>query len=120
LHSLGQEKKVIIISTVLHSIPPVERGEHIGLFNDHRRFNVSVTRGKALVVVVGHPVALCMDPYFKVYFEYCFKNGAYRGYLSDVATVNTFVSSAKEQASLGEGAAAISHYSDNQEWRVMI
>jgi len=35
------------------------------------RFNVAVTRAKALLVVVGHPIALVSDPNWKEYIRNC-------------------------------------------------
>ncbi len=60
----GQEERVIFISTTLsrpESLPPPVASDadaQIGFFRNPRRFNVAITRAKALLVVVGHPVVL--------------------------------------------------------------
>ena len=72
----GQEKKIIIISTVLTCrVPTYEVKGCIGLMGDHRRFNVAVTRSMALCVVLGQPYVLYTDPVWKEFLEYCDKNG---------------------------------------------
>lgn len=61
----GQEERIIFISTVLskpETLPPMVPGKeadlHLGFWRNPRRFNVAVTRAKALLVVLGHPVVL--------------------------------------------------------------
>ncbi|KAM6425236.1 RNA helicase Mov10l1 [Rhynochetos jubatus] len=76
----GQEHMVIIISTVR---------SHEGLFGDDKyclgfltnpkRFNVAITRAKALLIVVGNPHVLVKDPCFCALLEYSLVNGAYVG-----------------------------------------
>lgn len=73
----GQEERIIFISTVLSrpdSLPPPSGGSqagaaagsvaadvHLGFWRNPRRFNVAVTRAKALLVVVGQPAVLLED-----------------------------------------------------------
>ena len=47
----------------------------LGLIGDHRKFNVAVTRGKALCVLIGQPYLLYTDPVWREFLEYCDKNG---------------------------------------------
>ena len=118
----GQEKRVVVISTVLHRAPPLRTGEHVGLFGDHRRFNVAVTRGMALVVVVGHPAALCGDAYFKELVEYAGKYKGYEGFESLEVSVKKLDSERKGSV-LGGGVDMdsaryqYSYYSDGHEIR---
>ena len=44
------------------------------LRND-RRFNVAVTRGMALCVVVGQPQLLYADPHWRELLRFCVKHG---------------------------------------------
>ena len=72
----GQEVRIAVVSTVLSSrVPSMEVKGALGLYGDHRRFNVAITRGKALVVVLGSPSVMLLDPYWKIFLEHCFKNG---------------------------------------------
>lgn len=109
----GQEKKVILISTVLSKPMSIPEGDHIGLFGDYRRFNVAITRAIALVVVVGHPRALYKDPYFHLFLKFCAINNSYITYESLEATAQALDKS--KEAALGEGC-----FTDNPEWRNML
>lgn len=44
-----------------------------------QRFNVAVTRAKALLIVVGNPLLLGHDPDWKAFLEFCKENGGYTG-----------------------------------------
>ncbi|KFZ65772.1 Putative helicase Mov10l1, partial [Antrostomus carolinensis] len=76
----GREYMVIILSTVR---------SHEGLFGDDKyclgflsnpkRFNVAITRAKALLIVVGNPHVLAKDPCFCALLEYSLTNRVYVG-----------------------------------------
>lgn len=77
----GQETRIIIISTVLtHRIPHLEINGSLGLLGDHRKFNVSLTRGMHLAIVVGHPYCLHTDPNWRHLMNFCDRHGTYTGY----------------------------------------
>lgn len=55
----------MFISTVLsqpETLPPLagsrDTDQHVGFWRNQRRFNVAITRAKALLVVLGHPSVL--------------------------------------------------------------
>ncbi|XP_036139597.1 putative helicase MOV-10 isoform X2 [Monomorium pharaonis] len=73
----GQERNVIILSTV-RSESFVHNGEeHIGLLSNPKRFNVALTRAKALIIIMGNPDVLCKDKYWKILLTYCKKHNGY-------------------------------------------
>jgi len=55
----GQERRVIIISTVRSSHEWVmsDRRHNLGFLSNPKRFNVAITRAKALLIVVGCPLS---------------------------------------------------------------
>ncbi|XP_050460328.1 putative helicase MOV-10 isoform X1 [Cataglyphis hispanica] len=72
----GQERTVIILSTVRSKIFEHDNIQHIGFLSNSKRFNVALTRAKALMIIVGNPNILCTNDNWKVLWEYCKKHGA--------------------------------------------
>lgn len=93
----GQEERIVFISTVLsrpESLPQSATAAgraaagkedsgrddpHLGFWQNPKRFNVAITRAKALLVVVGHPAVLMQDANWRQLVRYCAARGAYRG-----------------------------------------
>ena len=80
----GQEERVVFISTVLSraaSLPSTaaDADAQVALWRNPRRFNVAVTRAKALLVVVGHPMVLLEDSCWRELVRHCVARGAFRG-----------------------------------------
>lgn len=77
----GQEREVIIISTVRSTIQhnDFDRVHYLGFLSNPRRFNVAVTRARSLLVVIGNPHIICKDPYWNKLLWYCADNGSYKG-----------------------------------------
>ena len=77
----GQERRVIIISTV-RSCPDhvsFDKQHNLGFLDNPKRFNVATTRAQALMIVVGNPIVLASDPCWRGLLQLCVNNGAYRG-----------------------------------------
>ncbi|KAM3617817.1 uncharacterized protein V6R79_011507 [Siganus canaliculatus] len=75
----GQEKKVILISTVRSSHNDSDEQFNLGFVRNEKRFNVAVTRAKALLIVVGNPRMLSGDGVWKEFICYCKDKGGYTG-----------------------------------------
>jgi len=77
----GQERRIIIISTVRSSRDFVEFDlKHtLGFVANPRRFNVAVTRAQALLIVVGDPNVLSLDPLWRSFLNYVHLNGGWAG-----------------------------------------
>uniref|UniRef100_A0A8D0PQ39 RNA helicase n=1 Tax=Sus scrofa TaxID=9823 RepID=A0A8D0PQ39_PIG len=77
----GQERSVILISTVRssQSFVQLDLDFNLGFLKNPKRFNVAVTRAKALLIVVGNPLLLGHDPDWKAFLEFCKENGGYTG-----------------------------------------
>ncbi|PKU48200.1 hypothetical protein llap_1479 [Limosa lapponica baueri] len=76
----GQEYMVIILSTVRsHEDLLADDKSHLGFLSNPKRFNVAVTRAKALLIVVGNPHVLVKDPCFCALLEYSLTNRVYVG-----------------------------------------
>ncbi|KAH7924362.1 RNA helicase [Leucogyrophana mollusca] len=86
----GQERKVIIISTVRSSRDFVEYDlKHtLGLVANPRRFNVAITRAQALLIVVGDPSVLSLDPLWRSFLNYVHQN---RGWVGPPPTWDTSI-----------------------------
>ncbi|XP_064604898.1 putative helicase MOV-10 [Liolophura sinensis] len=77
----GDERLIIIVSTVRCQPDWLEmdREFHLGFLDNPKRFNVAITRSRALLIVVGNPLILSKDTYWNSFFEFCHKNGGYTG-----------------------------------------
>lgn len=93
----GQEEKVMFISTVVSRAPSKHvaaaakaaaggsageasvAGLALGFLACPRRFNVAISRARALNVVVGHPVALTHWPHWHSLLQHCYSRGAFLG-----------------------------------------
>ncbi|KAJ7323066.1 P-loop containing nucleoside triphosphate hydrolase protein [Mycena albidolilacea] len=77
----GQERRVIIISAVRSSREFVEYDlrHTLGFVANPRRFNVAVTRAQALLIVVGDPDVLALDPLWRAFLNYVYLHGGWTG-----------------------------------------
>ncbi|KAI0316091.1 P-loop containing nucleoside triphosphate hydrolase protein [Amylostereum chailletii] len=77
----GQERRIIIISTVRSSREFVEYDlrHTLGFVANPRRFNVAVTRAQALLIVVGDPAVLSLDPLWRSFLNYIHINRGWKG-----------------------------------------
>lgn len=66
----GQEKDIIIISTV-RSLPNKKylTENDLGFLNDPKRLNVAISRARILLMVFGNPKLLSLNPYWKRLIE---------------------------------------------------
>ncbi|KAM9856095.1 putative helicase mov-10-B.1 [Aulostomus maculatus] len=79
----GQERRVILVSTVRSSqhYADIDKEFNLGFVKNEKRFNVAVTRAKALLIVVGNPIVLRVDPVWNRFIEHCKDHGGYTGYM---------------------------------------
>lgn len=77
----GQERRVILISTVRSSTEWFGHDArfNLGFLKNAKRLNVSITRAKALLVVVGNAEILKHDPNWRTLVKYAVDNGCYEG-----------------------------------------
>jgi len=77
----GQERKVIIVSTVRSTPEYVHTDSQyrLGFLSNPKRFNVAITRAKALLIVVGNPHILSQDPDWSDLLEFARSKGCYTG-----------------------------------------
>ncbi|PIL27838.1 hypothetical protein GSI_10992 [Ganoderma sinense ZZ0214-1] len=77
----GQERKVILVSTVRSSgdMLAYDAKFALGFLSNARRFNVAMTRAKALLIVVGDAPILSVDPLWRAFMNYIHTNNGWRG-----------------------------------------
>ncbi|KDP40205.1 hypothetical protein JCGZ_02203 [Jatropha curcas] len=77
----GQERKVIVVSTVRSTIKHNEfdRRHCLGFLSNPRRFNVAITRAMSLLIIIGNPHIISKDPYWNQLLWYCVDNDSYQG-----------------------------------------
>ena len=52
---------------------------NLGFLVNPKRFNVAITRAQALLIIVGNPAVLSVDPHWGQLLNVALENGAYRG-----------------------------------------
>lgn len=84
----GQERRVIIISCVRSSPEWLRTDQEykLGFLKNCKRFNVAITRAKALLIVIGNPHILGQDPDWRALITYAQDNGGYKGIAYDRQT----------------------------------
>ena len=76
----GQESKICFLSTVVTAPKTLQALDpEIGFLNNPRRFNVAISRAKALNIVIGHPLVLIQNPLWNELLRECVSRDAYRG-----------------------------------------
>jgi len=77
----GNERRVIIISTVRSSVDflDYDNKHKLGFLSNPKRFNVAVTRAQALLIVIGNPKVLERDIHWRTLLHFCIENDAYIG-----------------------------------------
>ncbi|XP_033218427.1 putative helicase MOV-10 [Belonocnema kinseyi] len=75
----GQERDIIIVSTVRSVLFQNDGKFHIGFLSHEKRFNVTITRAKSLLIVVGNPKVLQISACWRKFIEYCLENEACLG-----------------------------------------
>lgn len=77
----GQEREAIILSLVRSSPKHLKHDMlfNLGFLFDAKRFNVSTSRAKSMLIVLGNPFLLQKDACWKQLLKYCIQNDAYVG-----------------------------------------
>ena len=101
-----------------------------GLINSPKRFNVAVTRAKALLMIVGDPFVLCRDSCWRALLDACVEADGYRGcaceplgVMEEGGDVAELLEAVDATGALGGGCAELDlmyAYRDDPEWRVVL
>ncbi|KAG2483250.1 hypothetical protein HYH03_017848 [Edaphochlamys debaryana] len=77
----GQERRIIIISTVRSddSHLAFDSKHRLGFLKNPKRFNVAITRAKALLIVVGNAEVLAADPHWRQLLRFLAAKGSITG-----------------------------------------
>ncbi|CAH0546496.1 unnamed protein product [Brassicogethes aeneus] len=72
----GQEFNVVLVSTVRSSS---EKADDLNFISCPRRINVTISRAKCLLIIIGNPNVLSKNIVWRSVINYCISNGAYTG-----------------------------------------
>ncbi|KAK0236940.1 P-loop containing nucleoside triphosphate hydrolase protein [Armillaria nabsnona] len=77
----GREMRIIIISCVRTRTRFIEEDSEkgLGLINERKRMNVSITRAKELLIVIGNAELMGRDPYWIHFLQFALRNKLYVG-----------------------------------------
>jgi len=77
----GQERRVIIVSTVRSNPEYVNTDNQykLGFLANPKRFNVAITRAKSLLIIIGNPHILSQDEDWKALLNFSLDRGCYKG-----------------------------------------
>ncbi|XP_059053371.1 putative helicase mov-10-B.1 [Achroia grisella] len=77
----GKEKRVILVSTVRANskLLDYDAKYSLGFLVDDKRFNVTLTRAKAKIIIIGNPACLERDCKWRIYMDLCKKYDCYHG-----------------------------------------
>ncbi|KAM7257595.1 hypothetical protein ACFE04_013336 [Oxalis oulophora] len=77
----GQERQVIIVSTVRSTIKhkDFDKAHCLGFLSNPKRFNVAITRAIALLVIIGNPHIIRKDFYWNKLLWRCVDNNSFKG-----------------------------------------
>ncbi|CAG4986430.1 unnamed protein product [Colias eurytheme] len=78
----GKEKRVILVSTVRANCRLLEYDARYGLgfLVDDKRYNVTLTRAKAKLIIIGNPTCLVRDFKWRKYMDFCKEKQCYFGH----------------------------------------
>ena len=77
----GGERKVMIMSLV-RSVGEKDLEkvvDRLSFVFSPKRFNVAITRAKAILIVIGNPHVMSQDPHWSTFINYCVELGCYTG-----------------------------------------
>uniref|UniRef100_A0A3Q3WG00 RNA helicase n=1 Tax=Mola mola TaxID=94237 RepID=A0A3Q3WG00_MOLML len=115
----GQERRVIIVCTVRSSpdYTEIDKQFNLGFVKNEKRFNVAVTRAKALLIVVGNPRILNTDPTWARFIQYCKDEGGYTGFSQAEEDEDVVMRLASLYINIeAKGESGVQQYLD-PEWR---
>ncbi|CAE6500014.1 unnamed protein product [Rhizoctonia solani] len=77
----GQERRVIIISTVRSNkdLLSFDLIHTLGFVSNEKRLNVAITRAQSLLVVIGDPLVLGLDTLWRQFLYFIFHSGGWTG-----------------------------------------
>ncbi|XP_072930026.1 putative helicase mov-10-B.1 [Epargyreus clarus] len=77
----GKEKRVILVSTVRANCKLLDHDAkyNLGFLVDDKRYNVTLTRAKAKIVIIGNASCLSRDAKWRKYMEMCKEMNCYHG-----------------------------------------
>ena len=126
----GLESRVVIICTTRARLRFLsdDKMRGVGVIGEPKKFNVSVTRAKDGLVVIGNPWVLATDPCWLAFMKFCWRNGLYwedpvvhtRMHDTDEGKVNDWTPEHGEEAGTEVdkgGLEAALVYNEREKWQ---
>ncbi|KAJ3047080.1 hypothetical protein HK097_000254 [Rhizophlyctis rosea] len=116
----GQERRIIIISTVRSTTDHLthDQKHHLGFLQNPKRFNVAITRAKALLIVIGNARVLRSDESWEKFISYVRTNGGWVGPDIGNEGMEDLVRGV-EGLTLQDGAVGVVTAEEDPEWSLV-